>query len=383
MTQTVLFFTDSSNFGGAERALLQLLEGLDRSRWRPVLAFHPETGLSPLLKGAAHLDVRMVEVPRLPLGLEGASRVPSFMAMLHAEHPAVFHAHLSWPLACKWGLAAAVLGRVPAVTATIQLWVEGPYTSLARIQQHWLSAGVDRYIAVSRDICERLMQVFHIPIHKLQVIHNSVDLESYASPASLELPIELACCQNRPVVLTVARLDKQKGHAILLEAAAQLPEAVFVLVGDGPERAYLQAQCKSLGLEERVIFTGFRSDIRNWLAHCDLFVLPSFYEGQPLSILEAMAAGKPVIASAIPGNDELIEHGKTGWLVPPGDAIQLTQALRVMLTDPALARCLALAGQVKVQKEFSIRTMVKQVEQLYSDLLERAYAGKRRYGRPS
>ena len=226
------------------------------------------------------------------------------------------------------------------------------------------------------------MQVFHIPIDKLQVIHNSVDLESYASPASLELPIELACCQNRPVVLTVARLDKQKGHAILLEAAAQLPEAVFVLVGDGPERAYLQAQCKSLGLEERVIFTGFRSDIRNWLAHCDLFVLPSFYEGQPLSILEAMAAGKPVIASAIPGNDELIEHGKTGWLVPPGDAIQLTQALRVMLTDPALARCLALAGQVKVQKEFSIRTMVKQVEQLYSDLLERAYAGKRRYGRP-
>ncbi len=380
MTRTVLYFTDSSSFGGAERVLLQLLEGLDRSRWRPVLAYHPEAGLSPLIEGATRLEVRLVEAPRLPLGLEGARRVPSFTAMLHAERPAVFHAHLSWPLACKWGLTAALLGRVPAVTATVHLWVQSPYTRAARIQQRWLAAGVGRYIAVSRAISEKLVQVFHIPAHKLQVIHNAVDLGRYESRGGLQPPAELARCQKRPVVLTVARLDKQKGHTTLLEAAAQLPEAVFILVGDGPERAALQAICQSLGLEERVIFAGFRSDIPNWLAHCDLFVLPSLYEGQSLSVLEAMAAGKPVIASAIPGNDEVIVHGKTGWLVPPGNAVHLAQALRALLADPALAQRLALAGQAKVRKEFSVQTMVQQVEQLYADLLGRVYEGKKRYG---
>jgi glycosyltransferase involved in cell wall biosynthesis len=223
------------------------------------------------------------------------------------------------------------------------------------------------------------VQNFHIPANKLQVIHNSVDLESNACPANLELPVELARFQKRPIVLTVARLDKQKGHTTLLEAAAQIPEAVFVLVGDGPERARLQALCQSLALEERVIFTGFRSDIQSWLAHCDLFVLPSLYEGTSLSVLEAMAAGKPVIASDIPGNDEVIVHGKTGWLVPPGDAIQLSQALRALLVDTALAQRLALAGQAKVQREYSVKAMVEQVEQVYADLLDKAYAGKRRF----
>jgi len=380
MTQTVLYFTDSNSFGGAERALLQLLEGLDRSRWRPVLAYHPEAGLSPLIERAARLDVRLVETPRLPLGLEGARRVPSFGAMLHAERPAVFHAHLSWPLACKWGLVTALLGRVPAVTATVQLWVKSPYTLSAQIQQRWLAAGVGRYIAVSRVISEELVRVFHIPVHKVQVIHNAVDLGSYASPASQQPPVELARCPQRPVVLTVARLDKQKGHTTLLQAAAQIPEAVFVLVGDGQERNTLQAICQSLGLEERVIFAGFRSDIPNWLAHCDLFVLPSLYEGLSLSLLEAMAAGKPVIASAIPGNEEVIGHGKTGWLVPPGDAARLAQALRALLADPALAQRLALAGQARVRREFSVQTMVQQVENLYVDLLGGAYEGKRPLG---
>jgi glycosyltransferase involved in cell wall biosynthesis len=272
-------------------------------------------------------------------------------------------------------LAAALLGRVPAVTATVHLWVDSPYTPAARLQQRWLAAGVGRYVAVSRAVSEKLLQVFHIPAHKLQVIHNAVDLRRYESLASLEPPVELARFQKRPVVLTVARLDQQKGLTTLLTAAAQLPEAIFVLVGDGPERTALQAICQSLGLEERVIFAGFRSDIPNWLAHCDLFVLPSLYEGLSLSILEAMAAGKPVIASAIRGNDEVIVHGESGWLVPPGDTVHLVQALRTLLADPALAQRLALAGQVRVRKEFCLQAMVQQVEQLYADLLGRAYEG--------
>jgi glycosyltransferase involved in cell wall biosynthesis len=167
-------------------------------------------------------------------------------------------------------------------------------------------------------------------------------------------------------------LDKQKGLSTLLTAAALVPEAFFVLVGEGPERAFLEAQCQVLGLEQRVMFAGFRQDIPAWLGHCNLFVLPSLYEGMPLSLLEAMAAGKPVIASAILGNNEAVTHAETGWLVPPGDSESLAKAIRLFLADQALAQRLALAGQTRARKDFSSEAMVQQVEQVYDELLEKA-----------
>ena len=206
-------------------------------------------------------------------------------------------------------------------------------------------------------------------------IHRST-IRRYENSANLEPPAELALVRDRPMILTVARLDKQKGLPTLLEAAAQVPEAVFVLVGEGPERAALEAQCRELGLEERVIFAGFRQDIPAWLGHCNLFVLPSLYEGVPLSLLEAMAAGKPVIASAIPGNDEAVTHAETGWLVPPGDATALARAIRLLLADQVLAQRLAFAGQARARREFSSEAMMQQVEQVYTELLEKAQKGR-------
>jgi glycosyltransferase involved in cell wall biosynthesis len=299
--------------------------------------------------------------------------------MLQAERPAVFHAHLSWPLACKWGLAAALYERVPAVVATLQLWVETPYTLASRWQQRIISAKLGKYIAVSQDIARRLEKTFRVSSSKIQVIHSSVDNQRYEASTNLEPPAELALIRDRPVVLTVARLDKQKGLTTLLGAAALVPEAFFVLVGEGPEHASLEAQCRELGLEQRVMFAGFRQDIPAWLGHCNLFVLPSLYEGMPLSLLEAMAAGKPVIASAIQGNNEAVTHAETGWLVPPGDVDSLAKAIRLLLADHALAQRLALAGQARARKEFSSEAMVRQVEQVYIGLLEKAQKSGRQH----
>jgi glycosyltransferase involved in cell wall biosynthesis len=184
------------------------------------------------------------------------------------------------------------------------------------------------------------------------------------------MPTDLSKSVERPVVLTVARLDKQKGLDCLLEAAALVPEARFVLAGDGPERARLVAQAHALGLNDQVVFLGYRRDIPELLASCDLFVLPSLFEGLPLSILEAMAAGKPVIASAINGTDEAVFHGKTGLLVPPGDAAALSQAIRTLLFDPALAQRLVTAGRSQVQREFSVETMVQRVTDIYREARE-------------
>jgi glycosyltransferase involved in cell wall biosynthesis len=299
----------------------------------------------------------------MPDGLLGVRRVWPFSRELRARQPDVFHAHLTWPLACKFGLVGAILARVPAIVATVQLYLEFPLGASIFVQQRLLVAGVGRYIAVSQEVAQRLIRKLHWPTQKIQVIHNCV---SPVSEYKAQSPIERT---GRPIVLTVARLDEQKGHRYLLEAAAQVPEAQFVLAGDGPLRASLEAQARSLGVEERVKFLGYRTDIADLLAGCDVFVLPSLYEGLPLSILEAMSAGKPVIATHIGGTDEAVIAGETGLLVPPANPTALATAIRSVLTDRPLAQRLASAGRARVEQEFSAAKMVQQVIAVYDELL--------------
>jgi glycosyltransferase involved in cell wall biosynthesis len=172
-----------------------------------------------------------------------------------------------------------------------------------------------------------------------------------------------------PIVFTPARLYSRKGHIHLLQAATLVPDALFVLAGDGPERARLEECARQLGVAARVRFLGQRQDIPQLLASCDLFVLPSLYEGLPLSVLEAMAAGKPVIATAIRGTDEAVIHGKTGLLVAPGNPVDLAAAIRKLLSDRALAAQLAQAGKARVAQEFSAEAMVQGASRVYEEAL--------------
>lgn len=369
--RTVVHFTDSAGYGGAEQAILQLLAGLDRDRWRPVLMHHAEPGLAPLLKRAAALEVRLCPVPPLPLGRQGAARLPGFVRRLRAEGPAVFHAHLTWPLACKYALLGAVLARVPALVATSQLFVELPYDRSTRMQLRLLAEALGCHIAVSQATARQLRRAFHIPARKIRVVPNAVQLDSFDRPRYQALTDRPGPAGDRPVVLTVARLDGQKGLKYLLEAAALVPGAQFVLVGEGPERAELEAMVGELGLGERVRFLGYREDIPELLASCDLFVLPSLYEGLPLSVLEAMAAGRPVIATAIGGTDEIITNGHTGLLVPAASATALARAIRLLLANPTLAGHLALSGRAWVRERFSAARMARSVEAIYDQLLAR------------
>src|SRR5262249_5244968 len=133
---------------------------------------------------------------------------------------------------------------------------------------------------------------------------------------------------ERPVVLTLGRLDAQKGYPVLLEAAAQLPDADFAVAGEGPERDVLEDLAGRLGIADRVHFLGHRTDVPELLAAADVFALPSLYEGSSLAVLEAMAARRAVVSSAVGGTEELIEDGESGLLVPPGDAAALAGAIR-------------------------------------------------------
>jgi glycosyltransferase involved in cell wall biosynthesis len=369
VARSVFFYTDSRVLGGAENAMFMLLESLDRDEWRPTLLLEDAAGTEPLAERAAALDVPVTRVAPMPLGLEGARQVPALARLLRRERPDLFHAHMSSPVACKWGLAAAVAARVPAVLGTVQVGGYEPPDQAAYWQLRALARGVNRYLAVSRDIARELVERLGWPAEKIEVSYNAVDLRRVEVEAPPGLREQLGAGEAHPLVLTPARLDAQKGHRTLFEAIAQVPDAVFVLAGEGPEREPLEALAAQLGIGERVRFLGRREDVPHLLAACDVFALPSLYEGSSLAVLEAMAAGAPVVSSAIGGTDELVEDGSSGLLVPPGDSAALAAALRRMLGDPELRKELAARARERVERDLTRERMAARVTGVYRELL--------------
>jgi len=375
VARSIFYYTDSRTLGGAEQALLMLIEALDRTEWEPVLLLEAGPGVEAVSEPARALGVPVRLVPPLPLGLAGARRVPGFTRLLRSGRPDVFHAHLSWPLAAKYGLVSALLARVPAVVATVQLIPEMELDRSSRLQLRAIARRTGCSIAVSRDIAAELVTRFGWPAERIEVVHNAVDLDRFRAAEGPRLRAELTGGEERPVVLTAARLDEQKGHPVLIRAAAEIPEALFVLAGEGPRRAALQELAAELGIADRVLFLGHRTDIPELLAASDVFALPSLYEGSSLAVLEAMAAGRAVVSSAIGGTDELLTDGEDGLLVAPGDSPALASALRRLLGDGELRADLGRAARARAERDFSRGAMAGRVTAIYRRLLGGGPAG--------
>ncbi|HZE75279.1 MAG TPA: glycosyltransferase [Gemmatimonadales bacterium] len=363
MTPRVVHYVDSDFFGGSEEAALHLIASLDRARWEPVLLHHPGAGIARLVEGAGRLGVRTCAVPR-PDRARRMAGLAGLRQALRTERPAILHAHLSWPLACKYGVLAAWLARVPAVVATAQLYLEVG----SHAEQRLMTMALRRIIAVSNEVRARYARELRVPARKLAVVPNGIEVPPAVRRCDPALRAELVRGRPDYVVLTPARLHEQKGHAYLLAAAARVPEATFVLAGDGPLRAELERLAAELNVADRCVFLGYRSDVSDLLAAADVFVLPSLFEGLPVSVLEAMAAERAVVATAIGGTDEAVTHEVTGLLVPPRDPAALAAAIRRLQADPQLAGRLAAAGRERVQREFSSAATARNVMRIYDEV---------------
>jgi glycosyltransferase involved in cell wall biosynthesis len=244
---------------------------------------------------------------------------------------------------------------------------------------------MDHLIAVSSSIVRKIEDEgrFGAPV---SLIYNGIDLERYDS--------QLPCCTLReeyglppegPMVGVVARLEPEKGHPTLLEAwplvLAEYPTATLFIIGEGSRRVALEAQAADLGIAGSVVFTDRRDDVPAVTKALDVAVLPSYREAQGLTILEAMALSRPVVASNVGGIPEMIEDGVTGLLVPPHDAPALGAAITRLLRDHPLADTLARAGHDMVHERFCVELMVRAVETIYDEaVLESVDAGRQLAG---
>ena len=269
-----------------------------------------------------------------------------------------------------WGRMAGLWARVP-----LMLHVEHNsrerYTAWRRLQSSWLEAGTACHVGVSEGVRQSLIgQGF--PAHKCVAISNGVDLERF--PAAL-LPLEWS--QRSPTVLMASRFARQKDHATLIHALAILRERGLVLrlqlAGGGKRgvRRKIEQLVGALRLQQQVEFLGNVADLPSRLAHAQMFVLSTHYEGMPLALVEAMAAGCACIGSNVVGVREVLNDGRTGLLVPHQDAQALADALWRLVSDPALAARLGTAARQKAMAEYGRQHMLRDYDALLRRLAAR------------
>jgi glycosyltransferase involved in cell wall biosynthesis len=374
----LLLVVDSLEVGGAERQVVDLALALRCKGYGVTVACSVAGDLSGALKEAG-VPVRPLlrRLAKRRLSLAYAWRL---RRLLSKERFDLVHAHI---YASVVAAALATLGTsVPLVItehteASWQTW-------RARWISRWVYRRVERIIAVSTPIRRRLIERDDVHPDLITIIPNAVVA---ASEERADTPPPLpAGLRERPLAGVVARLQPEKGVANFLKAAArvasQFPEAHFVVAGDGPLRQELVALTEDLGLGSRVNFLGFRSDASALMKSLDVLVVPSLTEGSPLVTLEAMAAGVPVVASAVGGIPDQIRHDKEGLLVSPGDTGALGDALLALLRDPDRAHCLGEAGRRRATSQFSHTTMVRRIEDVYRDVLGRPAAQSVSPGEP-
>ncbi len=369
--------------GGAQVHVQSLVEHLDPERF-DVQVISLSDGPAVRRIRAQGKCVHVIDVTDDDLALEAV------LALLRVRPPDILHNHMyrAEIIGTRAALALAEGGSPrPYVIGTV-------HSSRVRSEEdkallRWLTPSMDRLIAVSKAIVAKL-EAEGRTAAPIELIYNGVDLKRYEyTEACCTLPEEYGFPEGAPLVGVIARLEPEKGHATLIEAwprvLKQVPEARLLIVGEGSQRATLEAQADALNLlgcgcspdhsvgtkharpDAKILFTGLRDDVPAVTAALDVSVLPSYREAQGLAILEAMALRRPVVATRVGGVPEMIDHGRTGLLVPSRDPAALADAIATVLTDHPLADMIAKNGHDFVIENFSLDHMLAAVSALYEE----------------
>jgi glycosyltransferase involved in cell wall biosynthesis len=379
------------NIGGPSIHVVLLTAGLNPERFESLLVSGSENlGEGSMLDYALSHGVRPVIIPEIvgefSLGPRELRAMVHLYRLMRRERPHVVHTHTA--KAGFIGRLAARLARVPIVVHTFHGHVLHGYygslkTHLLRHMERRLACLTDRIIAVSEHVKRDLVNYGVAAPNNIQVIPLGLELEPFlnctASRGAFRRELQLDGVER--LVGIVGRIFPIKNHDLFLDAAALVaeeePALRFVIVGDGILRPKIERHARDLGLADRVIFTGWRRDLPCIYADLDVLAVTSNNEGTPVSAIEAMAAGCPVVATRVGGLPDIIHDGQTGYLVPPRDAPAVAAAMLRLLRAPATAHRMGQAARARVKDCFAVGRLTRDTEQLYMELLDQASAPQR------
>lgn len=365
----ILFVTPAFVFGGLERVILDLLRELDRSRFRPLLS-----SLYPPVPEMAQ-RIAALDVPFFPLD-KGDGVNPRLVGQLarimREQRVDLVNAH---------DIGATFYAAPAARWAGVRRVIHTDHSQILGIRRRlWAFGAVLRYgvtlaTTVSDDLRNFLVEKIGMRPDRVMTLPNGIDLAACAPKKDREtVRRELGFAPGDRLIGAIGRLVEQKGMAYLIQALravrAAFPSARVLVIGDGPLREELKAEAERLELGEAVTLAGIREDIPDLLGAMDVFALPSLWEGQPLVLIEAMAARTPIVSSDVGGCAEILKYGRFGLLVPPGDPGALAGALRTVLSEPEPARRRAEAALAHAQAELSHTAMAHRYESVFESLLE-------------
>jgi glycosyltransferase involved in cell wall biosynthesis len=378
----VLYVIGTLDVGGTERQLVELATRLDRARFEPVVCCLSSGGAleQPLKEAGIRVHVAgfrgflrlrslrfLANLPRL------LAELGRFLRVFLTERPDVVHGLLFW--AYVLGAYAARLARVKVVVSSrrsLSHFKAGRHHFL--LLEGIANRMTDLVVANSEAVREDALRTERLPPDKVVVVYNGLEPDRYLDRGESRLRMELHIPATAPVVLVVANFIHYKGHEHFVEAWVSVteayPGAVAVLIGDGPRRAAIEAQAAQLGVAASIRFVGTRLDVPAFLAMSDLVVHPSREEGFSNAVLEAMAAGRAVVATAVGGNVEAVVDGQTGLLVPYGDSHVLASAITRLFADADTRSRFGAEGRARALARFGIGRMVKEYEALYERLME-------------
>jgi glycosyltransferase involved in cell wall biosynthesis len=363
----VMFVITSMPVGGAETLLVNLVRRMDHARFLPEVCCLKALG---------------------PLGEELAREIPVHSHLLCCKYDMRVLRRLSDLFVARridavitvgagdkmfWGRLAARRANVPVVLSAIHStgWPD---------QINWLNRRLtrltDAFIAVAQPHGEHLVQKEGFPRDKVRVIPNGVDVERFRPRPESRTAVRaaLGIPPDAPVCGIVAALRPEKNHELFLQAAARVlerrPDARFLIIGDGPRRSELEQLATELNVAAAVQFLGSRSDVAELLPALDVFALTSHNEANPVSILEAMACGVPVVATNVGSVSESVEHEVTGFLVPPGDVAETAARWLELMSDTPLRRSMGVAARNRVVERWSLEAMVGGYEELITEIYE-------------
>lgn len=362
----VLFLAHTFAVGGAEEMVLNLVRHLPKA-FEPAVVCLQEAG--PIGE-----EIARTGVPFHVLGITPGLRRPfdllRLQRFLYECEPTIVHTFLL--TGSLYGRFAAMMARVPIVIGT-EVNIYQRKRPLHRIAERWLMRHTDVVVASAESVRAFYIEQVRADPSRVTVIHNAVDWSQLQTTLTrAQVRSETGVPADVPLAGIIARLTEQKAHHVLFDAMAQHPDLQslhLLAVGDGELRADLRSRVEKLGLGARVHFAGARRDLGNVLAAIDLFVMPSLWEGLPLSLVLAMGAGLPVVATRVAGIPEVVEDGVNGLLVEPNDSTELGAALARLLTDDTRRALLGQAARAFVRPRFGVDGYVASIAALYNRLL--------------